>query len=110
RVEDAIKLGKHPCGLADYEVRHWHGWYRHITLSMLAAAFLAVQAAHAGDEPPTSIPSQQTASHEGETAPGTKKGNVRTPSAPSGSSPTPRPRSASSAPSSTRQPHRTTAE
>ncbi|MCX4427574.1 IS701 family transposase [Streptomyces mirabilis] len=45
RVEDAIKLGKHQCGLADYEVRHWHGWYRHITLSMLAAAFLAVQAA-----------------------------------------------------------------
>ena len=110
RVEDAIKLGKHQCGLADYEVRHWHGWYRHITLSMLAAAFLAVQAAHAGDEPHTSIPSQQTAAHEGETAPGTKKGNVRTPSAPSGSSPTPRPRSASSSPSSTRQPHRTTAE
>ena len=45
RVEDAIKLGKHQCGMADYEVRHWHGWYRHITLSMLAAAFLAVQAA-----------------------------------------------------------------
>lgn len=45
RVEDAIKLGKHQCGLADYEVRHWHGWYRHITLSMPAAAFLAVQAA-----------------------------------------------------------------
>src|SRR3954449_475645 len=24
-----------------YEVRSWHGWYRHITLSMLALAFLA---------------------------------------------------------------------
>jgi SRSO17 transposase len=30
------------CGLADYEVRSYHGWYRHITLAMLAAAFLAV--------------------------------------------------------------------
>ena len=45
RVEDAIKLAKHACGLADYEVRSWHGWYRHATLAMLAAAFLAVQAA-----------------------------------------------------------------
>ncbi len=49
RVEDAIKLAKHECGLADYEVRSWHGWYRHTTLAMLAAAFLAVQAATATD-------------------------------------------------------------
>ena len=33
---------KQEVGLADYEVRSWHGWYRHITLSMLALAFLAV--------------------------------------------------------------------
>ncbi|MFC4906856.1 IS701 family transposase [Actinomadura gamaensis] len=52
RVEEAIKLAKSACGLADYEVRSWHGWYRHITLSMLAAAFLAVQDATARrDEP-----------------------------------------------------------
>ena len=25
-----------------YEVRRWEGWYRHITLSMLAHAYLAV--------------------------------------------------------------------
>lgn len=31
--------------MADYEVRHFHGWYRHISLAQLAAAFLAVQAA-----------------------------------------------------------------
>jgi SRSO17 transposase len=43
RVEEAIKLGKAACGLADYEVRSFHGWYRHITLSQPAAAFLAVQ-------------------------------------------------------------------
>ncbi len=27
--------------MADYEVRSRHGWYRHITLAMLALAFLA---------------------------------------------------------------------
>ncbi|GAA2119317.1 hypothetical protein [Streptomyces synnematoformans] len=32
-------------GMDDYEVRHFHGWYRHLTLAQLAAAFLAVQAA-----------------------------------------------------------------
>ncbi|HEX2185476.1 MAG TPA: IS701 family transposase [Chloroflexota bacterium] len=50
RVEEAIKLGKTACGLADYEVRSYHGWYRHITLAMLAAAFLAVQDAQGGRE------------------------------------------------------------
>ena len=28
-------------GLADYEVRSWTGWYRHVTLSLLAQAVLA---------------------------------------------------------------------
>jgi SRSO17 transposase len=27
-------------GLADYDVRHWHGWYRHITLVLLAHTWL----------------------------------------------------------------------
>lgn len=53
RVEEAIKLAKSAAGMADYEVRHFHGWYRHITLSQLAAAFLAVQAAaeRRGEQP-----------------------------------------------------------
>ena len=29
-------------GLDDYEVRSWHGWYRHVTLSMAALALLGV--------------------------------------------------------------------
>ena len=29
-------------GLDEYEVRRWVGWYRHITLALLAHAFLAV--------------------------------------------------------------------
>jgi SRSO17 transposase len=28
-------------GLAHYEVRSWHGWYCHVTLSLFAHAFLA---------------------------------------------------------------------
>lgn len=47
RAEEAIKLAKSAAGMADYEVRSFHGWYRHITLAQLAAAFLAVQAATA---------------------------------------------------------------
>jgi SRSO17 transposase len=50
RVEEAIKLAKSACGLADYEVRSFHGWYRHITLAQLAAAFLAVSDAQAARE------------------------------------------------------------
>jgi len=33
---------KGECGLDLYGVRHWQGWYRHITLAMLALAVLAV--------------------------------------------------------------------
>jgi SRSO17 transposase len=41
-IEDCFEVGKSETGLDEYEVRHWPGWYRHITLSMLALAFLAV--------------------------------------------------------------------
>jgi SRSO17 transposase len=42
RIEECFEAAKQEVGLDDYEVRSWHGWYRHITLSMLALAFLAV--------------------------------------------------------------------
>ena len=41
-VEQCFEVGKGQVGLADYEVRSWHGWYRHITLALLAQAFLTV--------------------------------------------------------------------
>ena len=41
-VESAFQMAKGECGLDHYEVRHWQGWYRHITLSMLALAVLTV--------------------------------------------------------------------
>jgi SRSO17 transposase len=36
-----LEAGKQEVGLGDYEIRSWHGWYRHITLAVLALAFLA---------------------------------------------------------------------
>jgi SRSO17 transposase len=43
-IEECFEVGKQEVGLGDYEIRSWQGWYRHITLAMLALAFLvAVQ-------------------------------------------------------------------
>lgn len=41
-IEECFEIGKDEVGLDEYEVRHWTGWYRHITLSMWALAFLTV--------------------------------------------------------------------
>ena len=40
-VEQCIEEAKGETGLADYEVRHWPSWYRHITLSLMAHTWLA---------------------------------------------------------------------
>ena len=40
-VEQCIEQAKGETGLDEYEVRHWHCWHRHITLSMMAHAWLA---------------------------------------------------------------------
>ena len=47
-IEDAFKEAKQEVGLDEYQVRLWVGWYRHITLAMLAHAFLAVIRSYAG--------------------------------------------------------------
>jgi len=49
RVEIGFEEAKGEVGLAHYEVRSWHGWYRHITLSLLAHAFLAAIRAEGQD-------------------------------------------------------------
>ena len=41
-IEECFEEAKGQVGLDQYEVRKWDGWYRHITLAMLAQAFLAV--------------------------------------------------------------------
>lgn len=40
-IEEAFPTGKGQVGLDHYQVRTWTGWHRHITLAMLALAFLA---------------------------------------------------------------------
>src|SRR2546430_2358304 len=39
-VEQCFEEAKGEVGMDEYEVRSWHGWFRHITLSMLSLAFL----------------------------------------------------------------------
>jgi SRSO17 transposase len=41
-IEECFEAAKTEAGLDNYQVRLYHAWYRHITLSMLAMAFLAV--------------------------------------------------------------------
>ena len=41
-VESCFETAKSEVGLDQYEVRSWTGWHRHITLAMLAHAYLAV--------------------------------------------------------------------
>ena len=47
KVEECFELAKDEVGLDHYEVRHWTGWYRHITLAMWALAYLSVTRAQA---------------------------------------------------------------
>jgi SRSO17 transposase len=41
-IESCFEAAKGEVGLDQYEVRSWTGWHRHITLAMLAHAYLAV--------------------------------------------------------------------
>lgn len=45
RIEEGFEQAKDVCGLDEYEVRKYEAWHRHITLSLLAHAFLAAVAA-----------------------------------------------------------------
>jgi SRSO17 transposase len=53
-VEETFQFSKNETGLDHYQVRKYDAWYRHITLSMLAATFLAVTAhtEHERDQTP----------------------------------------------------------
>jgi SRSO17 transposase len=48
-VEECFAAAKGEIGLDHYEVRSWHGWYRHMTLAMAALAYLAVLCRHEKD-------------------------------------------------------------
>ncbi|HET9530543.1 MAG TPA: IS701 family transposase [Blastocatellia bacterium] len=46
-IEESFETAKGEVGLDQYEVRSWQGWYRHITLAMLAHSYLTVMRAKA---------------------------------------------------------------
>jgi SRSO17 transposase len=72
-VEECFKTGKSEVGLDEYEVRSWQGWYRHITLCLVAMAFLAVlrslsqtleTADDQGEDQPKQLSEQSSSSHK----------------------------------------------
>jgi len=46
-IEECLESAKNEVGLDQYEVRRWEAWYRYITLSLLAHAYLSVLRARA---------------------------------------------------------------
>ena len=51
-IEETFQTAKGEAGLDHYQVRQYTGWYRHITLSMLAHAFLTTVKAKKGAPEP----------------------------------------------------------
>jgi SRSO17 transposase len=66
-IEESIEMAKGEAGLDQYEVRRWTPWYRHITLSLLAHAFLVA----------TRAKMAVVAQPNPETAQGVKKGAMQ---------------------------------
>jgi SRSO17 transposase len=51
-IEENFEEAKGAVGLDQYEVRKWDAWYRHVTLALLAHAYLAVTRRQAGQAEP----------------------------------------------------------
>jgi SRSO17 transposase len=58
-IEVAFEAAKGEVGLDQYEVRSWRGWYRHITLALLAHALLTVVRARLSAPAPQLQPQQK---------------------------------------------------
>ncbi len=60
-IEECLEEAKGEVGLDQYEVRRWDGWYRHITLAMLAHAYLTAirhQAMEGGEKGANATPTK----------------------------------------------------
>ncbi len=59
-IEESLERPKGTVGLDQYEVRRWTAWYRHITLALLAHAYLEITRARAAvnTSPLATLPSQ----------------------------------------------------
>jgi len=55
-IEQCFQEAKGEAGLDEYEVRTWHSWHRHITLVMMAHAWLASVRRQAGEKGGTGRP------------------------------------------------------
>jgi SRSO17 transposase len=63
-IESCFEQAKGEVGLDQYEVRSWVGWHRHVTLSMLALAYLAaLRKAAAGGRGPGKPRRRPAAAH-----------------------------------------------
>ncbi|WP_261575564.1 IS701 family transposase [Frankia gtarii] len=60
-IEECFQSGKNEVGLDHYQVRLYHAWCRHITLAMLAHAWLAVIARKHREQNPPADPPTMTA-------------------------------------------------
>lgn len=63
QIEEDNEINKQLVGLAQYQVRKWTPWHRHVTACMLATAFLSVQRA-AIPEPDQTLESEPDAEPE----------------------------------------------
>jgi len=60
-IETEIQTAKGETGLDEYEVRSWPGWHHHITLALLAGAFLlTLQQDWGGKDAPDHTPASQS--------------------------------------------------
>ncbi len=75
-IEDGFEAAKGEVGLDEYEVRKWDGWHRHVTLCLLAHAYLAVLRSAAEHE-------EEGAGSSSSSSSSSKKGNSSRISAPS---------------------------
>jgi hypothetical protein len=55
-IEDGFETAKNELGLDHNETRSWHGWYRHVSLVMLAFAMLAAIRCRANAPTPPKTP------------------------------------------------------
>jgi SRSO17 transposase len=60
RIEECRQAAKNEAGLASYQVRDYTAWYRHITLAMLAHAYLSATRATAEKGGPQPEPSSSS--------------------------------------------------
>jgi SRSO17 transposase len=60
RIEECFQAAKNEAGLASYQVRDYTAWYRHITLAMLAHAYLSATRATAEKGDPRPAPASSS--------------------------------------------------